>query len=174
MDTHSSGTGQLRARLAHCLHELASSRSSAEPSTEASTEPSVSRCLMWSVTSDPLIEGQPAELARATISQARLEAAAEARALRLLTLSDGVHRSEFKSPPPPHELRFHRGAEMEIRTFLGALARMGAATPSVSMRGRAGTAVHCHVNVRNADAGGEPLTALEILNVWMACERVCT
>ena len=181
----SSLTEQLRERLMqciddHCAHNGANNGGEAEGALPA--EQLRSRCRLWTVSTDALIEGVSAWLAQDTLAQeyplsggqeptCTLPASQREKAMRMLMLADGTHRSEFKSPPPPHELRFTRGAAAEIRAFMGSVARMGSATPSITSRCRAGTSVHCHVNINNVAAGGEQLSAEGVLNVWFGWVR---
>lgn len=91
-----------------------------------------------------------------------------ARAVSFMMGSCGTMKTEFKSPPPPHELSFERGAAAEIAGFVRLLRGMGAGAPSISATGNGGCSLHVHVNVVNPEAGGEVLSAREVLNVVVA------
>ena len=57
--------------------------------------------------------------------------------LRLLTTSNALVPSEFKSPPPPHELCLPRDGA-EIAMLLRIVARLGVSCPTVPGEGRRG------------------------------------
>ena len=59
----------------------------------------------------------------------------------------------------------------EIDCFCRLLSQLGAAAPSLTTRAFSGTALHVHVNVRRACAGGEILSPRELLNVVFAWIR---
>jgi hypothetical protein len=119
-------------------------------------------------------------------------AGSRARCMRMLSCASGIQKSEFKSPAPPHELRFSADADLDISCFVrGALASIGAVAPSIASSGLAGTALHVHVNVRNPQAGGRLLSACQLVDVvlawvrfdivlmafarpWLWCEPSCT
>lgn len=104
-------------------------------------------------------------------------ALAERRGLtRLLLGEPGVHKSEFRTPPPPHELSFGRAdrqrPEPELRGFIRQLQRCGAAAASsITTACYSGTAVHVHVNVRSRTAAGAPLSVRELLGVVLSWAR---
>ena len=73
------------------------------------------------------------------------------------------------SPRPPNELRFSTGAALELACFVdGLLASTGAAAASISPACHCATALHVHINVLNPASGGGLLSALEILEVFLA------
>ena len=88
--------------------------------------------------------------------------------LRLLAGGAGSVKSEYFSPAPPHELSFSRDAAADLTSFTRLLRSLGAAAPPISPSGHSGSAIHVHVNVGNPEAAGEPLSALEILDVYFA------
>lgn len=72
----------------------------------------------------------------------------------------------------PHELSFAEAAEREIRLFIGMLAHtMRPVAPPIALSGHSSTSMHVHVNVCHAKARGTPLSALEILGVWLVWIR---
>ena len=147
----------------------------------AAVHAALSSCEHWRSEVDVAIQPSPACLAsRMVDATAALSAMADgpvrtdarARCISMLQRRGGIRKSEFQSPSPPHELRFSQGAALEIGCFIqGALATMGAAASSVSAAAHSGTAVHVHVNVRNAASGGLALSAGELLDVVIAWIR---
>ena len=114
-----------------------------------------------------------------------------ARCLRMLRCQGETMKSELQSPSPPNELRWSRGAALELGALVhGMLAFTGAAAAPAAASGRACTALHVHVNVRCPTSGGALLSALQLLDVvfawirfdgvtqrfarpWMWCEPSC-
>jgi hypothetical protein len=93
----------------------------------------------------------------------------------LLVAGEGTCKSEFRSPAPPHELSFADSADSVISLFVRTLsATIPAAAPPIAIDGHSATSLHVHVNVRNTTAKGEPLTALQILGVFLAWVRFDT
>ena len=147
----------------------------------AAVDAALSNCERWRHDVDVAIQPSPACLASKMLdATAALSAIAygparddaRARCMAMLLRRGAIRKSEFQSPPPPHELRFSTGAALEIACFVqGALATMGAAASSVTAAGHSGTAVHVHVNVRNAKSGGSVLSAGELLDVVLAWIR---
>ena len=86
----------------------------------------------------------------------------------------GCTSVELKSPPPPRELRLGRGALADVRLAAALLRWRGCAAPDCGERGAAAM-LHCHVNVRSSEGGGELLCARELLSVfcaWLQFEHV--
>ena len=95
------------------------------------------------------------------------------RALRLLQGKDSKEtvcmKAEFRSPAPPHELSISSAADAAaVACVMRALRTMGVAAPPATATGFSGSAVHIHVNVCSPIARGDPLSAREVLNVWLA------
>ena len=139
-----------------------------------------SRCAKWSWTHDDSLQGVPAhvvsimrEALEAWVpSSAGLSSEQAARVERVLTNGQGTHRSEFKSPTPPHELSFAEDGEAQLRAIVRLLETLPAvaATP-FGENGLSGTSLHVHVNVCNPRAAGRCLSAREVLAVWIAWVR---
>ena len=86
----------------------------------------------------------------------------------------GCTSVELKSPPPPRELRLGRGALADVRLAAALLRWRGCAAPDCGERGAAAM-LHCHVNVRSSEGGGELLCARELLSIfcaWLQFEHV--
>ena len=142
------------------------------------------RCSRWQWTHDASLQGIPSTLVPRMIrtfegrqreagSHTPLLGAEIERLQQLLTMTgDGAHQSEFKSPRPPHELRFARDAEAQLRGVVRVLNSLPAvaATP-VGANGLSGTSLHVHVNVCDPCAAGVALTPRQILAVWIAWVR---
>lgn len=142
----------------------------------------LARCALWVAASDVCIRHVP--LAVAVL---HLEQEAERDPSLLLAHSDmrerclamlcgegppgKAHKTEFKSPAPPHNLRFSAGAAEEVDCFIRLVRKLGSAACSVVSdgitNGETGTAIHVHINVLSSNAGGEPLSPREILNVFL-------
>ena len=141
------------------------------------------RCLRWAVGDDVAIRPSMQIAARRTAEACGIAAEDKERALTLLSATpDVTHKTELRSPAPPCELTFSDGAADEIRCMLQLVRRSGAAATSICRTHStllsnpesacdSGTAVHVHVNVRNADANGELLSARELLRVVLAWVR---
>ena len=111
--------------------------------------------------------------------ETQLDAPTRERWRALLTRSSGATlQSEFRSPPPPHELRFSSGAELQISCFVhGALASVGAGASSIRADGHSCTQLHVHVNCGwvNQASGGSRLSVAQLYNVvfwWIRFDLV--
>ena len=141
------------------------------------------RALRWAVGDDTAIRPALANAAMRSMEACGIAAEDQAQALALLSASSPLtHKTEFRSPAPPCELSFSDGAADEIRCMLQLIQRAGAAATSICRTHTtlltvadcacdSGTAVHVHVNVRNAEASGELLSARELLRVVLAWVR---
>lgn len=141
------------------------------------------RCKHWEVGDDVCIRSADSRCVRRTLAACEIsEADAERARALLLAAPRRTHRTEFRSAAPPRELSFDDGGADEVRCFLGLVRLTGAAATSVHRTHTAllsdpsaacdsGTAVHIHVNVRNADARGEPLSARALLRIVLAWVR---
>ncbi len=160
----------------------------------------------WGVDEDKdVVEAAPAIVSRMMAAwRSEMDAASQAeggdgaiasehRALVCLLLGEpGAHKTEFRSPLPPHELCFGpraaptpaagvasatgSAAEAELRGFMRLLQGAGAAAAStLTTACYSGTAVHVHVNVRNPLAAGGMLSERELLAVvleWIRFDLV--
>mmetsp|Transcript_43126 Transcript_43126/g.138682 ORF Transcript_43126/g.138682 Transcript_43126/m.138682 type:complete len:614 (+) Transcript_43126:98-1939(+) len=143
------------------------------------------RCQSWVVGEDNAIVPALERAAQLAAEAAYPAGSDHAKRARQLLLNRGTHKTEFKSPAPPTELSFGDGAADEIRCMLALVSRVGVAAPSIHQthaiaagkmepEGSAcdsGCAIHVHINVRNADARGKVLSALEIVHVVLAWVR---
>ena len=82
-----------------------------------------------------------------------------------------AHKSEYTSPAPPYDLRFNAGATSQLTCVYRLLRSLGATAPSLSRLWHGGASTHVHVNCTNQEAGGTPLDAIQILNVFFAWVR---
>ena len=158
------------------------------------------RCRRWAIESDSMIRPSDVDATERTIEDCQLVGGEADRARRLLRAAPNhSRRTEFKSPPPPHELSFSRGAAEEIRAFAKLLQSCGAAASSIHTTHAtlpqsaiqkhagyshyspldgacdSGTAVHVHVNVRSATAHGTLLSPRELVRVvlnWVKYDLV--
>ena len=146
----------------------------------ASTLHALRRCLQWRHAYDSTISGTSEVLAHRILRDATHVPAEGGTSdqlrydtlYRLLVAGEGACKSEFRSPTPPHELSFAGSADSVISLFVKTLsATVPAAAPPIALDGHSATSVHVHVNVRNTTAKGEPLTALQILGVFLAWVR---
>ncbi|KAG8462358.1 hypothetical protein KFE25_012178 [Diacronema lutheri] len=170
--------------------ELGALLDAAERTATAAPEPEraeltriVRRMRSWQISLDPACLPFPRATAEALVPQMRaLGAADDEDALAMLTLRSRTTPTEFKSPLPPHELSFGTagGGSDAARLCASAEAALGVrligmlavCAPSVSESGcECNTALHVHVNVRDARAAGRLLSAREILSVWIAWVR---
>ena len=139
----------------------------------------IERCSQWVVGDEFALK--PSDVAAAELALREYEAervrrhgvglSADEKATlhRLLSLGSRVHKSEFRSPKPPYELSFARGAAAELACFGRVLCRMGAAAAiGVSADFLSGTAAHVHVNVCHPGATGAPLSTYELLLVYIS------
>lgn len=163
------------------------------------------RCEHWLADTDLAIQPSPPGIAARTLDatcavvdgaatpdEEERAASLRARCFAMLRQDGATRRSEFQSPRPPHELRFSRGAALEMACFVdGLLASTGAVAASISAAGHCATALHVHVNCRSPVAGGRLLSAMDICSVlfawirfdlvtqsfarpWVWCEPSCT
>ncbi|EOD10011.1 hypothetical protein EMIHUDRAFT_237830 [Emiliania huxleyi CCMP1516] len=126
----------------------------------------------WSVAVDPSVE--PFLPASAAAACAVAVPPAPAEWAELMVRRKGCTSVELKSPPPPRELRLGRGALADVRLAAALLRWRGCAAPDCGERGAAAM-LHCHVNVRSSEGGGELLCARELLSVfcaWLQFEHV--
>ena len=147
------------------------------------------RCAMWEAGEDVYIFPSPAPVPALMLGQLeanhlpsgeRLSAEERDALLAHMTFGEalgapapaGTHKTEFRSPLPPHELNFARGAAEELRAFIRLVGSMGpTAAASLSPSYFSATSLHVHVNVRCAASAGELLTARELLAVWLEWVR---
>jgi len=114
---------------------------------------------------------------RSGARDAGADAATARRALiaRLHHGGPGTMKSEFKSPAPAAggALRFSDCGAAELSCFVRVLRHLGAGAPALSDTANGGCSLHVHVNVANASAtaGGDTLSHLEVLNVYLAWTR---
>lgn len=97
------------------------------------------------------------------------------RGLRMMLGLPGTLKTEFKSPPPPHELNFARGGGDDVCAFVRLVRASGAAATSLSAYGHSGSSIHIHVNVASQRAAGELLSPDGILHVflkWVVYDQV--
>ena len=114
-------------------------------------------------------------------SGARHDAGADAAMARRTLIArlhhggPGTMKSEFKSPAPAAggALRFSDCGAAELSCFVRVLRHLGAGAPALSDTANGGCSLHVHVNVANASAtaGGDTLSHLEVLNVYLAWAR---
>jgi len=152
----------LRQLLQQTLDALIASAQVLELTDSMKLIAALDRCRRWIVSKDgdiaPTVEGVARRCVEALPQGTEDEGHMHRGCMALLMCALGTFRSEFKSPPPPHNLRFSAGAATEISSFIhGVLGSIGAAAPSVTTDGNAGTALHVHVNVLNPEAGGSSL-----------------
>ena len=142
----------------------------------------LARCAMWSHEVDDHVMVSPPTIARRAVDKAIAATRApeesgdgdsSARSWeRLHAGGAGTMKSEFKSPPPAAgALSFANDGAAEIAMFVRLVRHLGAGAPALSATGNSGSSVHVHVNVRNPVAGGDPLSCMEILNVFFAWVR---
>ena len=158
----------LHLQLEECEHLSARSRAS------------LARVRRWVIGEDGMICGSLEAATRHTLTACTPDDPDVAKTL-LDAAPRVTHRTEIRTPPPPHELSFSERAADDIRCFTKLLRRSGCATPSigrthafVSPHGAccdACTAIHVHVNVRNSHASGTLLSAREIVHVALAWIR---
>eukprot|EP00873_Tetraselmis_striata_P002622 jgi/Tetstr1/422886/TSEL_001298.t1 len=83
----------------------------------------------------------------------------------------GTLGMEFKSPPPPFELRLDghgsKRAVEEVTVLFRLLRHLGVAAPDTGERGSI-AGLHCHVNVANPLGSGALLTYRGVFAVWQA------
>jgi hypothetical protein len=162
----------------------------------------VERLRRWQISLDPACLPFPAASARLLLPRMRALGEADAAgALALLTERSRSVPTEYKSPLPPHELRFGsattlaaaRGGDggdcagagvgpgvsesaqpeiAEVTLGLRMIGRLAVCAPSVSESGvECNTALHVHVNALSPTAAGRALSAREILAVWLSWVR---
>lgn len=167
-----SGGTSSKQHLATTLQALEKAASEAG---DAQVAAALARCALWQATTDgdigptfPAVASRMVEHAAVAVGEA-IDQLTRSRWLALLTCAPGAAtRAEFKSPPPPNELRWSNGAALEIDAFVRrGLGALGAAASSITAAGRAGTALHVHVNVCSAAAAGPLLTAAQICRVFL-------
>ena len=128
--------------------------------------PLCARLAMWENTVDAAVAPFEPAGAAAACAAAQPGTAAHTNpveAAAFMSRTKGVASIEFKSPRPPNELRFSRGAAAEIRAAVALLAWRGAAAPDVCERGCA-AALHVHVDVMH---GAAPLSVRQLMCVFM-------
>eukprot|EP00966_Prymnesium_polylepis_P073738 1711610-Prymnesium_polylepis.1 len=170
----------LRLLVQQTLDALLASAQVIDLADRAGLAAALDRCRRWAVSKDgdiaPTVDSVARRCVEGLPQGTEDEACTHRRCMALLTCALGTFRSEFKSPPPPFNLRFSAGAATEISSFVhGVLGSIGAAAPSITADGNAGTALHVHVNILNPEAGGESLTAEQITRVilwWVRFDLV--
>jgi hypothetical protein len=189
----------IRSVLARLSSESEAMSEDAHSAALAPVRAALSRCGHWCSDVDVMIqptpEGLSARMLQATIAIDEMNeserADANGRCMQMLRRGVGSRKSEFQSPSPPRELRFARGAALEVGCFVnGVLASTGAAAASISSSCHSATAIHVHVNVRNPSSGGSILDAMQLCEVvfgwirfdlitqgfarpWLWCEPSC-
>ena len=146
-----------------------------------SVDAALKRCGQWRSDVDVMVQPTPHDLATRMLHEtAALSAVGDSqqrdealkRCMHMLQRDYGSRKSEFTSPMPPSELRFSRGAALEISCFVdGVLASTGAVAASISSACHSATATHVHINVSNPLSGGTVLSAMQICDVVLAWIR---
>mmetsp|Transcript_10712 Transcript_10712/g.30421 ORF Transcript_10712/g.30421 Transcript_10712/m.30421 type:complete len:902 (-) Transcript_10712:501-3206(-) len=106
-----------------------------------------------------------------TASELALAHGQSAAALSEMARERGTYGMEFKSPPPPFELRIGGSdsalSVAEVTVMFRLLRHLGVAAPDTGERGSI-AGLHCHVNVANPQGAGSLLSHRAVLAVWQA------
>ena len=174
-DALTSPNPGVAAVIAAVVEQLEASTASSSRSRAA-----LSRVRRWIIGEDGMIGGSLDEATRRTVEACAPEDTDLATCL-LSATPRVTHRTEIRSPAPPHELSFRERGADEVRCFVKLLRHANTATPSIGRTHAfvepagaccdAATAVHVHVNVRGASARGTLLSAREIVHVVLAWVR---